>query len=204
MKEFQANIWQCNVALAFTSLGVKIDDSINCGQGPYVFCIHGELCHKMGAFTPHQNEAPAYVQLYLHDPWAALDQHMRHNNNLNCDTMKLLQDTLCAHHWYAALYQHAYEVLEGHPDLDDILIHLHITEGQDQQRYNLPTADEITVIIPGDGTQMLDMWDIILHKHDDGEVRQCIKDSHPSYASLHYVLLFPYGEDRYHWNLWLH
>ena len=115
--------------------------------------------------------------------------------------MKLLQDTLCAHHQYAALYQHAYEVLEGHPGLDDISIHLRITEGQDWQQYNLPTADEITVIIPGDGTQMWDTQDIILHKCDDGEVRQHIKDGHPSYASLHYVLLFPYGKDRYHWNL---
>ena len=34
------------MALAFTSLGVKVDDTVNTGGGdPPTFCIHGELHH---------------------------------------------------------------------------------------------------------------------------------------------------------------
>lgn len=43
--EFQTNIRQYNAAFAFTSLGVSVDDSVSAGRGPYVFRIHGELCH---------------------------------------------------------------------------------------------------------------------------------------------------------------
>lgn len=205
-KEFRDHIRQYNAALAFTSLGVKIDDSINRGGGrtPYIFRINGELCHMMGAFTPRENEMPAYAQLYLHDPQMAINQRMRRNNNLRRDTMLQLQDTLRTHHHYAELYRHAHEILAGRNNTDDVAVRLRVTEDHDRRRYNLPVADEVAVIIPGDGTQSWDSRDIVLRRRDDGGSRQRIKDGHPSYACLHYVVLFPYGEDGWHWNLRKH
>lgn len=47
-KEFRTNIVQYNAALAFTSLGVKVDHSI-AGHGPPVFRIQGELRHLSGS-----------------------------------------------------------------------------------------------------------------------------------------------------------
>lgn len=203
-KDFRANIRQYNAALAFTSLGVKVDDSVNRGPGPKSFRIQGLLSHRMGAFEPRQNESPAYAQLYIHDPQAALDHRMGRNNNLRRDTMSLLQDILRAFHRYASLYQHAYEVLRGHDDADAVSIRLRVSDNLDRRRYNLPTANEIAVIIPGDGTQIWDSRDILLRRRDDGHSRHRIKDSHPSYSSLHYVLFFPYGEDGWHWDLRKH
>ena len=45
-KSFREDIWKYNQALAFTSLGVTEDHSINRGQGEPVFHICGELCHN--------------------------------------------------------------------------------------------------------------------------------------------------------------
>ena len=66
-KEFRTNIVQYNAALAFTSLGVKVDQSI-VGHGPSVFRIHGELRHLSGSLLPEESEPPSYSQLYVYDP----------------------------------------------------------------------------------------------------------------------------------------
>ncbi|GFS38131.1 hypothetical protein Acr_00g0055910 [Actinidia rufa] len=59
--------------------------------------------------------------------------------------------------------------------------------------YNLPTSDEIAVILPGDGTKVNGMRDIILHLRGNNELMR-ISECHPAYLPLHYVLLFPHGE----------
>ena len=62
--KFRDNIRQYNMALAFTSLGVKEDRLVN-RRGGWVFCISGELCHFIGSLRPDEHEPPKYVQLYI-------------------------------------------------------------------------------------------------------------------------------------------
>ncbi|OAD65531.1 hypothetical protein PHYBLDRAFT_64601, partial [Phycomyces blakesleeanus NRRL 1555(-)] len=67
-----------------------------------------------------------------------------------------------------------------------------IPEGpRDQRRYNAPTASEIAVLIMNneEGTSR----DIVLHTR--ANFQQNINEYHRSYDALHYVLLFPHGED---------
>ena len=64
--EFQDNIRQYNMALAFTSLGVKEDRLVN-RRGGWVFRISGELCHLIGSLRPHEDRPPKYAQLYIYD-----------------------------------------------------------------------------------------------------------------------------------------
>ena len=61
-KELRSNIIQYNAALAFTSLGVKVDESV-LGHGPPVFRIHGELRHLSGSLLPEESVSPRYAQL---------------------------------------------------------------------------------------------------------------------------------------------
>ena len=69
------------------------------------------------------------------------------------------------------------------------------------RQYNLPTAnDEVAAIMPGDGSEeWSDHRDIVLRLNGGG--LKCISHLHPSYASLHYVLLFPNGEDGWHTDI---
>ncbi|KZP06047.1 hypothetical protein FIBSPDRAFT_764983, partial [Athelia psychrophila] len=57
-----------NSALAFTSLGVQVDQAVINASGLHSFRIHGELCHKTGSLLPREGEQPMYAQLYVHDP----------------------------------------------------------------------------------------------------------------------------------------
>ena len=99
------NIVQYNAALAFTSLGVKVDHSIE-GHGPPVFWIHGELRH-----LPDKNEHPSYLQLYIYDPDMAYRYWISCNDNLSLNMMRTLQRLMWDYNAYTPIYQHAYEVL---------------------------------------------------------------------------------------------
>lgn len=151
-REFLDNIRQYNSALAFASLGVKQDQAVNSGPGPYVFRIQGLLCHRAGALLPQPGHVPSYAQLYIHDPRAALQYRQHRNGRVREDTMQILQNVISASHYYAHLYKHAYEVLQEHEDAPDVSIHLRCAPNQDRRRYNLPTANKVAVIIPGDGS----------------------------------------------------
>ena len=159
-KHFRANIWQYNMALAFTSLGVTEDKNVN-RQGGWVFRMQGELCHLIGSLRPDEAKPPSYAQLYIYDSCMALAQRINRNDNLLEHVMESLQLMLIDSHRYATEFKHAFEVLEQYPDESDASIHFHVMPGQDQRRYNLPTSDEVGVILSGDGT-VPERRDIIL------------------------------------------
>lgn len=201
-REFQTNIVQYNAALAFTSMGVNIDHSV-LGRGPPVFRIHGELTHLTGSLLPEEGVPPTYAQLYIHDSQDAYRCRITRNDNLSLNTLNSLQQIMKVYNAYTPLYQHAYEILR-HYDAPDYSIKLCVLPEKDHRRYNLPTADEVGVILPGENSYCGDYRDIILHlrpryyHRSDNEGKrvklQRINEGHAGYAPLHYVLFFPYGE----------
>jgi hypothetical protein len=44
---FKIRFFMYDLVLAFTLFGAKVDESVTRGTGPYSFCIHGELYHKI-------------------------------------------------------------------------------------------------------------------------------------------------------------
>lgn len=64
---FLKHIRQYNNMFSFTSLGGKIDHSINNGGGPYVFRLNGENMHNIGSLLPVDGQAPKFAQLYIFD-----------------------------------------------------------------------------------------------------------------------------------------
>ena len=201
-REFRDNIRQYNMALAFTSVGVTEDFGINQhGGGPYVFRVVGQLTHYSGALLPPDDRAPSYAQLYIHDPHAALRFRMDRNGNLREDTMRLLQDLLTQSHRYAPIFRQAHEVLTTIGDVQNASVSLQVMANRDQRRYNLPIADEVAMIMPGDGIPR-DYRDIVLHFRAPRDLPLLrINEGHPAYAPLHYVLLFPYGDHGWHEDL---
>ncbi|KAF9538616.1 hypothetical protein CPC08DRAFT_738836 [Agrocybe pediades] len=197
-KAFREDIWKYNRALAFTSLGVTEDHSINRGRGQPVFKICGELCHQAGSLLPDGDKPPRYAQLYIYEPRAALESRMQQNPSLSRTTMQGLQDMLLEHHQYAPVYKHAHQILHDYEGrVEDAEIRLRVAPGLDKRRYNLPTADEVAVILPGSNSTA--PRDIILHNRA-GPLHR-ISDLHPAYAPLQYPLLFPRGENGWHPDL---
>ena len=75
---------------------------------------------------------------------------MAQNQTLSRNTMEGLQDMLLQHHQYTPVFKHAYEVLRDYDrPVEDAEICLRVAPGLDKRRYNLPTADEVVVILPG-------------------------------------------------------
>ena len=52
---------------AFTSIRGKIDISINQGEGPPQFILHGQNFHKIGFLVPSNGQHPKFSQLYIYD-----------------------------------------------------------------------------------------------------------------------------------------
>lgn len=74
-----------------------------------------------------------------------------------------------------------------------MLTYLHFSAIIDRCTYNLPTAEEIALILPGYGTKASGMRYVIVRLKGSNALMQ-INECHPTYLSLHYVCLFPYGE----------
>ncbi|KAI0825935.1 hypothetical protein BC629DRAFT_1256263, partial [Irpex lacteus] len=189
-REFRDHIRQYNAALSFTSFNVN-EQNVNTGPGPWIFKMGYQLYHCAGSLLPIEGQRPQYAQLLFYDPDEALDHRMHRNPNLCPDTMRLLQEIIFNSHRYTRIYKQAYEILEDE-QADDMAVLLIADPTQDQRRYNLPTATEVAVIVPGDeNTVPRDGRDIILRRR--GGALQRINDTSPLYAPLHYVLLFPWG-----------
>lgn len=66
-KHYLENIRTYNNMFSFTSMGGKIDHSMNTGNGPPVFQLHGQNYHLIGSLLPPVGEMPKFAQLYIYD-----------------------------------------------------------------------------------------------------------------------------------------
>lgn len=74
---------------------------------------------------------------------------MFNNASLNRDIMQDLQAMLEQHHSYVPIYHHPQVILQGYNPSNDAVVCLQLTPGLDRCHYNLPTADEVAMILPG-------------------------------------------------------
>ncbi|XP_031641262.1 uncharacterized protein LOC116352658 isoform X2 [Contarinia nasturtii] len=70
--------------------------------------------------------------------------------------------------------------------------------GDDARRFNAPAFDSNDVAIVIVGAQF-EPRDIVLKRRND--ILHRISETHRSYDALQYPILFPYGEDGYHFNI---
>ena len=198
--QFKKDIRQYNAAFAFTSLGAKIDTSVlnaNRHGGPYTFRINGELHHRTGSLLPDDGNAPTYAQIYINDEVAQRNARMGRNPNLEPELIAELQAMILRDHPYISIYRQALQRIQDTPldQQQNVYMVIRSKDVEDRRRYNeVVDQNEIGVLIPGDGTQETSNHrDIVLHRQ--GGALQRISHLHKSYSCLHYVLLFPTGEN---------
>ena len=199
--DFRTRIWQYNRTFAFTSLGVSEDHLINNGRGPPVFRVHGELRHYSGSLLPTAEHHPRYAQLYIYDPCDSLQYRQHNNSDLRIDTLTSLQNLILNNHQYAPLYKFVYCILQDYSSDEEASIRLRVAPGSNRRTHNLPVADKVAVILPGD-ISAAEHRDIVLHLRN-GPLHR-ISEDHPAYMPLQYPLLFPYGENGWYSDLHLH
>ncbi len=107
---------------------------------------------------------------------------------------------------FVPLMKQAYEILceerdQGNDHLD-LVMHLPFQPKRDVWHYNLSRTNEITIVLLRDGEVPNAFCDIVIRLR--GGALQHINECHPSYLSLHYVLFFSFGEQRWYPNIISH
>ncbi|PIA37121.1 hypothetical protein AQUCO_03100103v1, partial [Aquilegia coerulea] len=132
--------------------------------------------------------------------------HPKRNLHLNPAILEIIQETLLESNELCKIYKGAYDVLKSANSNggESIPIRLAYTPTTDPRRYNLPTSEDIAVIIPGDETEPTSKRDIIPHLKNNNLER--ISECHPLYLPSHYILLFLTGDlgwstDMKHWDV---
>ena len=211
-RHFRTNIRKYNSALAFTSLKYTPDErTAQLGPGFQCFQIHGVLYHMQGPLQPQVGQQPQYSQLFLYDPQYAASIRHQARPELMQSTLEQLPVMLHEINPFISIYKTALERLQHQENQgEDVRIILNpqlrlvLEAGADRRRYNLPTAEEVAMIVPV-GSEWADpsFRDIILATRlTEGAANNftTINPTHAVYMPLHYVLMFPRGDLGWHWG----
>ncbi|XP_021761438.1 uncharacterized protein LOC110726294 [Chenopodium quinoa] len=195
-QQFRSNIRAFNSMLAFTSMGGRIDNTVNDGRGPYVYSISGSNYHRIGTLLPEPGTGPKSAQLYIYDTDNETSIRLHYMGGTEASSLdpKILQGLktmLDDINPYVAVFRNAGSMLLDQCDHQDLRIKLIFA--REGRQYIQPTASEVAALMVGDETEDTCNRDIILQKVDGGLQR--IDETHPSYMPLQYPLLFPYGTD---------
>ncbi|XP_076934807.1 uncharacterized protein LOC143601228 [Bidens hawaiensis] len=167
-KFFLKNIRRYNSMFAFTSMGGKVDSSINRGNAPFVFRISGQNYHSIGSLLPENGSKPKFSQLYIYD------------------TENEVSNRQC-------LFRMARDRFQENPHAN-LKLRLMGRRQQDGNTYNLPSSSEVAALIVGD-IGNIEPRDIIVETKT-GSLKH-ISELHPSYVPLQYPLFYIYGDDCY-------
>ncbi|XP_076883266.1 uncharacterized protein LOC143531982 [Bidens hawaiensis] len=200
-KYFLQNIRRYNSMFSFTSLGGKIDNSINRGNAPYTFRLGGENYHSLGSLLPMPDAKPRFSQLYIYDTENEISNRrdiFRETDStdklLDNQIICFLKDMLDSHNPLVKSYRIARDCFQQNPNLD-LKLRIIGTRKGDARTYNLPTTSEVAALIVGDIGDAVDKRDIIVTTQS-GSLKR-ISELHPSYVPLQYPIFFLYGDDGY-------
>ncbi|XP_074278222.1 uncharacterized protein LOC141601816 [Silene latifolia] len=114
-------------------------------------------------------------------------------NPLSEDIAKSIQDMLDEYNNLTKSFRMARDRL-GYDDDSNVKLKLIGRRQKDARTYNLPTVDELAMLIVGD-VENSDVRDLVLERKD-GRLKR-ISELHPSYLAMQYPILFSRGEDGY-------
>jgi hypothetical protein len=152
---FFKNIRQYNSALAFTSIAYISDRRLGVHAYNPTFQIQGEL-YLQGPLNPQAGNGLMYAQYFIYDPDEATRLCSAYNTNLSQSFLRELDAMIRQFNPYHRIFQTARKVLSetSNSQLTRIVItprlQLIIKKGADRRRENLPVADEIALLIPGE------------------------------------------------------
>jgi hypothetical protein len=185
-------------SIQFNNEGAKIDDSFSNKHGVFNFKIHGQVYHYIDpSLLPDITNEAKFRQIYLKDTDFQLENRVQRFNNLDKDLLRELQKAILSVNLYVKQLQFVSDLIKKDGN-SDIRLTIKTNKDVDMRRYNAPASSEIAVLLPGDDMEASNR-DIVLHKKGGGIIR--INEFNAAYDPLHYVLLFPHGDQGYHFNI---
>ncbi|CAG7885534.1 unnamed protein product [Brassica rapa] len=144
---------------SFTSLWGRIDHTINNGRYPYVFKISGENYHLMGDMLQKMVKSK-FLQLYKYDNINEISNKIYFNHNI-CYNIKLTIITFQGTGADVSSLKDDIKLLDDQNPMlrlsDNLATYL-----MSRRTHNLPTADQVAALTPGDFIMNIEKRDIIL------------------------------------------
>jgi hypothetical protein len=147
---------------------------------------------------PADGTSPTYIPLYIYDTANEVKNRMkclnsgeRISKNLNPSIVQRLIKMLNENNPFVKKFKMARDRLHDYGDKEFIIRIVSAKEG-DSVQYNLPTTDELAMLVVGDFSLNTFKCDIIIKTHNN-ELKH-ISALHLAFLALQYPLLFPYGE----------
>nr|GEV62224.1 DNA helicase [Tanacetum cinerariifolium] len=195
-RHFIENIRAYNQMFSMASLGARIDETVNVGQGPYVFKISSQLYHWLGSLCPEEGDPPRFLQLYVYDTQNEVNNRMSYFggdvSDLRRDIVKDLIELLDNHNALVQLFRTAREKLLNE-EVPSFKVRLYSVVGA--REYELPTRDTLGAVVYESGPDTDMDYDIVIEERFGQSQR--VNKLHPSYMALQFPLLFIYGEHGY-------
>lgn len=166
------------------------------------FRIQGQIYHRIGSLLPLPNAEHKFLQIYFmgdSNDNDQVQQRRKNNTGTKQHIVAELQVMLHDNNQLVQLFKQAKDLLQNRMDDHRIAIHADRTPvGQHHGRYNAPTINEVAILMVG---QQVGHRDIVVHRRNENEGLQRISETHRSYDALQYPIMFPYGEDGYHFEM---
>jgi len=183
---------------AMTSMGEKVDRTVNDGNGPYVFRLNGQNHHLIGSLLPVEGSKPKFAQLYIFDTEDKVQHRIRsissdkENYGIDPEIVNSLIHMLDEKNALVKVFKMARDRYTE-CNIADVRLCLINCRTNHSSQYNLPTTSEVAGLIVDDFDLNNGYRDIIVEDRDR-ELR-CISEIHLAFMAMQYPLLFPYGED---------
>ena len=165
--------------------------------GPYSLQISGENYHLIGSLLPPVGELGRFIQLQnfytdneLQNRMNLLNSHDGNPIGIDASVVEGLHSMLDEINSYVQVFQNARDMLRNQ-NVSNLQVQIICARGDKQ--YIQPAVNEVAAILIGEDSGHITHRDIVVVTRD-GNLKR-IKETYPSYMSLQYPLLFPYGID---------
>jgi hypothetical protein len=192
---FIKHIRQYNSALAFTSIAYTPDRRLRANEYNPTFQIQGELHYLQGPLNLQAGREPIYAQYFIYDPDEASRRRLTRNTELSQSLLRELDIMIRQFNSHYRIFKTAREILNeiSNSQSTRIIItprlQLIIEHGADQRRENLPVADEIALLLPGEENDR-PRREIILTARPARDITSSRRKHFP-FALLHSIEFYP-------------
>ncbi|KAI9022230.1 hypothetical protein CLU79DRAFT_702241 [Phycomyces nitens] len=198
-ENFHKNIRAFNNAFAFVSIKANVDENLANGRdGVFTFRVNGTMYHNVGSLRSQDPTTAGFSQIYFCDTNEQLARRATLFSGLDSTTIEMIQNVLNIHNLYARTLISVAEQYREHPfGTLQVIIRAARDIGR---RYDIQSSPEVAAMVieeSVDGNVL--PHDVVINDRITG--LRSVSSMNPAYVPLHYVLMFPFGDDGWHMNL---
>ncbi|XP_074323774.1 uncharacterized protein LOC141660686 [Apium graveolens] len=199
LRHFKQYIRVYNCMFQFTSIGGKIDNSINRGSSPYYFRLQGQNYHLVGSLVSLDRSSPKFCQLYIYDTQNEVENRINAmggaSDNVDPDIIEELLGMLDKNNELVKAFRMARNRFETE-ELDEFKLVIISSQSSSGRPNHITPSDEVDAFIVSDDTDTGGFRDTVVNSKQEGLKR--VYETNPHFMQLQYPLLFPWETEGYH------